>query len=58
MEMQGLEFTQLVFCLVLLQYFLIILTSLHFGTVTYILCHYMLEVHDLFIYFDFIGNYS
>lgn len=35
---QCLEFTQLVFCLVLFQYFLTIYSSLHFQMVMYILC--------------------
>lgn len=62
MEMQSLELVPRVFCLVLVQYFLTMLPFLPFGTVTYILCHYVLEVRDLFFfffnYFDFIGDYS
>jgi hypothetical protein len=48
METQSLEFSQLVFSLALVQYFFTMLPSLSFGTVMYILCHYMLEVCDLF----------
>ena len=51
MKMQSLEFVQLVFGLALVQYFLTMPPSLCFGMVMYILCHYMLEVCDLF--FDF-----
>jgi hypothetical protein len=45
----------------LVQYFLTVLPSIHSGMLMYILCHYMLEVHDLFFFFfdfDFIGDYS
>ena len=58
MEMQSLEFVQLVFSLVLLQHFLTVLSFLPLGMVVYILCHYMLELYDLPFYFDFIGEYS
>ena len=53
LETQSLEFAQMVFGLPLVQYFLSMLPSLHFGMVLYILCHYMLEVCDLLFYFDF-----
>lgn len=48
MEMQSMEFAQLVFSLVLIQYFL---TVLLFGMVMYILCHYMLEVCNFLFWF-------
>ena len=51
MEMQGLEFAQLVFSLALIQYFLTMLPFLHFEMVMYILCHCMLQVCDLFFLF-------
>lgn len=54
MEMQSLEFVQLIFSLTLVQYFLTMPPSLCFGMVMNILCHYMLEVCDL--YFGFIGD--
>ena len=53
MEMESLEFAQLVCSLALVQYFLTMLPSLHFGMVMYILCHYMLEVCDLLFDLDF-----
>ena len=56
-KMQNLEFDQLGFDLTLVQCFLTMLPSLCFQMVMYILCHYMLEVCDIF-YFDFIGDYS
>ena len=43
MEIQSLEFAQLVFILALVQYPLTMLPSLHFRIVMYTLCHYMLE---------------
>ena len=52
--MQNLEFSLLVFILVLVQYFL---TVLSFGMVMYILCNYVLEACDL-LYFDFTGYYN
>ena len=58
MEMQSLEFAQLVFSLAFVQYFLAILLSMCFGMIICILCHYMLEVCDLLFYFNFIGDYS
>ena len=58
MEVQSLEFAQLVFGLALVQYFLTMLPSLCFGVVTYILGHFMLEVCDLLFYFDFTGEQS
>ena len=41
MEIQGLEFAELVFSLALVKYFLIILPSLCSEMVVYILYHYM-----------------
>ena len=58
MEMQSLEFAQPVFSLALAQHFLAILPFLRFEMAMYILCHYMLEVCDLFLDFDFISDYS
>lgn len=58
MELQSLELAQLVFCLALVQYFPTTLSSLCFGIVMYILCHYMLKVCDLLFYFNFVGDYS
>ena len=52
MEMQSLEFAQLVFDIILVQYFFTMLPSIHFGIVIYILCHDMLEVCDLLFGFD------
>ena len=49
MEMPSLEFAQLSFGLALVQYFLTMLPSLHFGIVVPILCHYILEVCNLFL---------
>ena len=51
-EMQSLEFAQLVFCLALVQYFL---CSLSYALEW---CHCMLEIYDLLLDVDFIGNYS
>ena len=51
MEMQSLEFAQMVFSLALVQYFLTILPFLHLEQVIYIQCHYMLGVCDLFFFF-------
>lgn len=51
---QSLEFALLVFGFA----FLTNLPFFHFGTVMYILCHYILEVCDLPFGFDFIGDYS
>ena len=53
MEMQNLEFTLLVFSLVLVKYFLIMLFFLPFWMVMYILCYSMLEICDLVYHFDF-----
>lgn len=50
MKMQCLEFAQLVFRLALFQYFLTMTPSLHSGMLLYILCHYMLEVCDMFLF--------
>ena len=52
MEMQGLEFAQLVFCLALVQYFL---TMTFWNGNIYSV---MLEVCDRFLDFDFIRAYS
>ena len=46
-EMQSLEFAQLVFGLALVQYFLTMLPSLHFRMVMDTLCHFWLDVCDL-----------
>ncbi|EGW10137.1 hypothetical protein I79_024307 [Cricetulus griseus] len=51
-EMQSLEFTQLIFGLSLIPYFLIMFP---FGMVMYILCHCILEVCDLLFHFDLTG---
>ena len=59
MELQSLEFAQLVPDLALVQYFLTMLPSVwSLGMVMYILCHYMSEGRDLPFYFDFTGDYS
>ena len=52
MEVQSLEFAQLVFYLALVQYFL---TKMFWNGNMYPL---MLEVYDLLFDFDFIGDYS
>ena len=52
MEMQSLEFAQLVFGLALVQYFL----TMMFWNGN--ICPVMLEVCDLLFDFDFIGDYS
>ena len=51
-EIQSLEFSQLVFGLALVQYFL---TMLPFGIVMHTLCH-VSEGCDLIFCFDFTGN--
>ena len=53
MKMQNLEFAQLTLGLALVQHFLTMLPFLHFGIVTYILCHCILEVHNSLYNFDF-----
>ena len=53
MEMQILEFFHLVFSLSLVQYFLTMLSFLHFEIIMYILCHYMLNIYYRLLYFDF-----
>ena len=54
-EMQNLEFALLVFCLALVQHFLI--TSFFpFGMMICILCHCRLEVCDLLSDSDFTGS--
>ena len=57
-EMHSLVFSQLVFSLDFVQYFLTVLLSLCFQMLLYILCHDMLEVYDLLFNFEFIGDYS
>jgi hypothetical protein len=47
MEMQSLEFTQMVFSLALVQYFLTMIPLFPFEIVMYILLHCMWEVCDL-----------
>ena len=49
MEIQSLEFAQLVLGFALVQYFISVLPSLTFGIVMYIMCHCMLEVCDLLL---------
>ena len=49
MEMQRIEFAQMGFGLSLVQYFLSVPSSLHFKMLIYILCHYKLEIGDLFL---------
>ena len=58
MMMQRLEYSQLVLSLALVQYFLTMFPSLHFGTIMYILFRFMLEAYDLVFDFGFIGDYS
>lgn len=57
MEIKNLEISQLVFGLALIHYFLTMLPFLCFGMIMYILCHYMLEVCDLLLGFEFTGGY-
>lgn len=53
MEMQRLEFDpRCESCFGPVQCLIPMLPPLHFGTVTHILCHYILEVCDLAFYFD------
>lgn len=47
MERQSLKFSKEVASLALVEYFLTLFPSLHFGI---IICHYLLEVCDLFLY--------
>lgn len=58
MKIQSLEFTQLVSSFGLVQFFVTVLSSLHFGTVMYALCHDTLNVCDLFLILILIGDYS
>ena len=58
MEIQSLEFAQLVFGLALVKHFLIMIPFLPFEMKMYIMCHFMLEVCDLPFDFDFTGNYT
>lgn len=53
MEIKSLVFPQVVLSFDLVQCFLTTLSFLQFGTVIYTLSHYMLEVWDLIVYFDF-----
>jgi hypothetical protein len=53
MEMQSLKFAQPVFGLALVQYFLLTMTFCN-GNIYPV----MLEVCDLLVYLDFIGDYS
>ena len=46
------------FGLVLVQIFFTMILFLPFGIVMYILCHCMLEIHDLVFHFDFTADYS
>lgn len=57
-EIQNLEFTLMTFGLALVRYFLILLPLLPFGMTICILCHFILEVCDPLIDFDFIGGCS
>lgn len=57
MELQDLVFSMLGFCLALVYCFLTTLPFLPFGMAMYILCHYMLDLCDVFD-FHFIGGYS
>ena len=57
MEMQSLEFAQLVFSLALVQYFHSAPFPMFWNGNVY-LCHYLLEVCDLLFDFDFTGDYS
>lgn len=49
MEMQSLKISQFISCFVLFQYFLSMLHFFNFGMITYILCHYIFKVCDLFL---------
>jgi hypothetical protein len=51
MAMPSLEFAQLVFSLALVQCFLTMSPSPHFGMAMDVLCHYMLEACDLVLFF-------
>jgi hypothetical protein len=53
-KMLSLELVQVAFGLALVQYFVTMLPSIHFGTVINILCYDMLEVCDLL--FNFYRN--
>ena len=57
-EMRCFEFPELVFHFVLVKFFLAMLSSLCFGMVLHMLCHYMLEVCNLLFYFSFTEDYS
>ena len=55
-EMQNLEFALVVFLLVLVQYFIIIIQFLPFGTEMYIMCLCVLEVGYLCCDFYLMGR--
>jgi hypothetical protein len=55
MEMQSLEFAQMIVGLALVQYFLAFLPFLIFEMAMNILFHFMLEVCNLLFHFDFTG---
>ena len=57
MEIQSLEFAQIIFVLSLVQDSLPILAFLLVGMMMWILCHYILEVYDLLFDFVFTGKY-
>ena len=58
MEMKTLEFSQLVFILVLVQYVIFMLLAHTFEMVMYVLCHCVLELCDLLFDFDFTAGYT
>lgn len=58
MEIQSLEFVQLIFGLALVQCFLTMFSFFLLEKEMYILCYCMLEVYDLLSTFDFTGDYS
>ena len=51
-EIQNLEYAQIIFDLALVQYFLTVPLSLCLGMTIYILCHSMVEVCELLFDFD------
>ena len=57
-EIQSLEFALLAFSLVWVHHVLTRFLLLHFCMIIYIPCHYMLEIHALLFYIDFIGDNS
>lgn len=58
MEMECLDFAQLVFGLNLDQYFLTVLFSLCFGRAKYFLYYFMFKYVICFFEFDVTGDYS